>query len=135
MSQSMEREMSFNQEDLTPDQVRSRLTPNDIAELEEAFQLFDKHSLGYVLKPDLREMLKTIGYNLNDKELEHMITKVDVDNNRKIDIDEFIVLIANLESDEKHEAEIIAAFNAFDYTGQGYVRANDIRRVLKFCNG
>ena len=38
--------MSFNQEDLTPDQVRSRLTPNDIAELEEAFQLFDKHSLG-----------------------------------------------------------------------------------------
>ena len=30
----------------------------------------------YVLKPDLREMLKTIGYNLNDKELEHMITKV-----------------------------------------------------------
>ena len=92
-------------EALPPRQVRARLTPEDISELRGAFRLFDKHNLGYVLKPDLREMLKTIGYNLNDKTLETLITKVDVDNNRKIDINEFIVLIANLESEEKQEEE------------------------------
>ena len=112
MAQQVERDVSLTDE-LTPEQVRSRLTQADIYELEDAFQLFDKHNVGYVLKPDLREMLKTIGYNLNDKELEHMITKVDVDNNRKIDIDEFIVLIANLESEEKHESECKLRWHVF----------------------
>ena len=110
MAHQMDRELSLNTGALTQEQVRERLTPEDIHELENAFQLFDKHNVGFVLKPDLREMLQTIGYNLNDKELEHMITTVDVDNNRQIDIDEFIVLIANLETEEKHEEESKSLF-------------------------
>ena len=66
----------LNSQSLTDAQVRARLTPEDIIELRGAFRLFDKHNVGYVLKPDLREMLKTIGYNLNDKTLETLITKV-----------------------------------------------------------
>ena len=69
-------EEGLNSQALTPAQVRERLTPEDINELRGAFRLFDKHNVGYVLKPDLREMLNAIGYNRNDKTLETLITKV-----------------------------------------------------------
>ena len=88
---------------LTPEQIQERLSAADIHELRKVFNLYDEHNLGYIPKPDLRDMLSSIGYNLTNSMLDNLVAIVDVDNNGKIDFDEFIDLIANLETKEKHE--------------------------------
>ena len=88
---------------LSDEEIKKRLSPEDIRELQNAFDLFDEHNLGYIPKPDLAHMLSSIGYNLTQSFLDNLVAIVDVDNNGKIDFSEFIDLIANLETEEKHD--------------------------------
>lgn len=45
----------------------NRLTNDQIREINDAFQMFDKEDRGSIGSQDLREMLKVIGYNPTDK--------------------------------------------------------------------
>ena len=49
--------------------------------------------------------LFTSGYNLEDKEVDILITIVDHDKNNKIDFGEFLHLVATLETEEKREVD------------------------------
>ena len=40
-----------------------RLTSQQVEEYYEAFCEFDKHDLGYILATNMRDMLKSIGFN------------------------------------------------------------------------
>ena len=99
----MDTEMQY--ESLTPEEIEKRLSAEDIRELRNVFELFDEHNLGYIPQPDLRDMLSSIGYNLTNSLLDHLVAIVDVDNNGKIDFEEFLDLIANLETEEKHDKD------------------------------
>ena len=49
-----------------------RFTENQIREYNDAFCMFDRQNKGYILSIELREMLKTIGFNPTDKDLENL---------------------------------------------------------------
>ena len=98
--------------DACPDPL-DNLSHEQIRELRMAFDHFDSAKKGYVLKPDLRKMLRIIGYNLEDKEVDIMITIVDHDKNNKIDFGEFLHLIATLETEENREVLVIFSYFLF----------------------
>ena len=54
-------------------------------ELRRAFQVFDRDNSGTISTDELRDVLKSIGENLTDAELDEMMTQVDVDGNGTID--------------------------------------------------
>ena len=83
----------------------NRFTDDQIREYNDAFCMFDKQNKGYIMSTELREMLKTIGFNPTDKDLEELTIVIDADGNGQIEFSEFIDLIDKLETIEKENKE------------------------------
>ena len=89
--------------------IMNRFSAELIRDLKDAFEAYDKDGNGSVPVTELREMLKTIGYNPTDILLEN--TSILVDNgNGRIDLKEFLDLIDRLETEEKNEKEGVFFF-------------------------
>ncbi len=54
-------------------------------ELRRAFQIFDRDNSGTISTEELRDVLKSVGENLTETELDEMMRQVDVDGSGTID--------------------------------------------------
>ncbi|XP_057294039.1 uncharacterized protein LOC130622582 [Hydractinia symbiolongicarpus] len=108
----------------------NRFTSDQIREYNDVFRVMDKQNRGYLSSHQLRHTLKIIGYNITDRLFEVQTILIDEDGNGQIEFDEFVGLIDNLETEKKNTEEARAAFNAFDFLGEGYIAANDIKEAL-----
>ena len=68
----------------------NRFTPEQIREYSDAFALFDKVGSGDIGVIELRDMLKTIGFNPTDEILENMSIIIDEDANGMVNFEEFL---------------------------------------------
>ena len=55
------------------------------AELRAAFDVFDKDGNGTISAEELRQLMKSIGEDLSDKDIDEMIREADKDGNGEID--------------------------------------------------
>ena len=69
------------------------LTETQLEEFKEAFSLFDKDGDGTVSTNELGQVMRTLGQNPTEAELNDMIKEVDVDGNGEIDFEEFVGLM------------------------------------------
>ncbi|CAG5128777.1 unnamed protein product, partial [Candidula unifasciata] len=61
----------------------------DERELKEAFRVLDKHNKGVIAVEDLRWILRSLGDDLTDDEIEDMINETDTDGSGTVDYEEF----------------------------------------------
>lgn len=61
-----------------------QLTEEQIAEFKEAFSLFDKDGDGTITTKELGTVMRSLGQNPTEAELQDMINEVDADGNYKI---------------------------------------------------
>lgn len=108
-----------------------QLTPEQIQEYREAFQLFDKNGDGSVSATELGVVLRSFGMNPTDAELQDMVcivkseretklsvtmksvtqvSDVDADGNGHIDFEEFLNLVKDLKSGGKDTDDLREAF-------------------------
>ena len=52
---------------------------------KEAFDVFDPERKGYITGPGLKKVMKDLGEDLNDDEIEEMLSKVDLNGDGKIE--------------------------------------------------
>lgn len=64
-------------------------------ELRDAFKVFDEDGSGAIDAKELQEIMKKLGQNLSDEELNAMMTEVDLDGNGVISFQEFKALMQN----------------------------------------
>ena len=57
------------------------------------FNLCFKDKSGIISSKQLRRLLRTLGHNPGDDELRALVNQVDMDENGKIDFNEFIILV------------------------------------------
>jgi calmodulin len=88
------------------------LKEEQIAEFKEAFKLFDKDDNGSISTQELGTVMKNLGQNPTEGELQDMINEVDADGNGTIDFPEFLTLMARKMADTDSEAELKEAFKA-----------------------
>ena len=68
--------------------------PNDMQELIDAFQAFDKQGSGFIMSDDLKKVLTTMGNDrLTDEEADMMVKLADKDGDGVLDYDEIISMI------------------------------------------
>jgi calmodulin len=79
---------------------------------------------------ELKDLMASVGQNPTDEELEEMIRIADADGTGDIDFAEFVTLMAHKMADEKSEETLRAAFSVFDTSGDGFINAEEMRRIM-----
>ena len=78
----------------------------------------------------LGTVLRSLGQNPTEYELQDMINEIDADGNGTIDFPEFLSIMAGRMRDTDSEEEIKEAFKKFDKEGNGYISAAELRHVM-----
>merc|ERR1712064_161539 len=97
--------------------MADQLTEEQIAEFREAFSLFDKDGDGKITTKELGTVMRSLGQNPKDEELNDMINEIDEDGNGTVDFEEFLVMMSKKLKDTDSEEELREAFKVFDSDG------------------
>ncbi|KAJ3697503.1 hypothetical protein LUZ61_001208 [Rhynchospora tenuis] len=106
------------------------LTHEQIAEFREAFSLFDKDNDGFITKQELATVIRQLGQNPSDEDVQEMIREVDADGNGTVDFPEFLALMEKKLKETDSEDELREAFKVFDKDNNGFISASELRTVL-----
>merc|ERR1719150_2510366 len=93
------------------------LSEDDIADLKEAFSMFDINGDGTIELEELQQVMKKLGQNPSKNELKEMINSVDDNGDNEIDFDEFLILMKSRIGERDPEKELKDAFAVFDTDG------------------
>eukprot|EP00961_Rhodomonas_salina_P009543 129439-Rhodomonas_salina.3 len=94
---------------------------------------------GTITTKELGTVMRSLGQNPTEAELQDMINEVDADGNGTIDFPEFLTLMARKMKDTDSEEEILEAFKVFDKVGSvsdcsqdgnGFISAAELRHVM-----
>jgi calmodulin len=107
-----------------------RFTEEQIAEFKEAFALFDKDGDGSITSKELGTVMRSLGQNPTEPELQDMINEVDTDGNGTIDFPEFLTMMARKIKETDSDDEIREAFRIIDKDGSGFISASELKQVM-----
>ena len=103
---------------------------DDIAHLMEAFAKVDTDKDGLINTDELRQVLHSLGQNPTDADLQDLAYAMDTDESGKIDLPEFLHMMAKRISDTNLEEDILEAFKVFDRDGNGFITAKELKLVM-----
>ena len=106
------------------------ITDEQRKEYQDIFDQFDKDKDGAIGTRELANVLFTLGQNPTDDEVAAMIKEVDLNNDGKIDLDEFITLMGKRTPDPHTEDEVINAFRVFDKEGNGLIPSAELKHIM-----
>ncbi|BAM40412.1 calmodulin [Theileria orientalis strain Shintoku] len=110
--------------------MADQLSEEQIAEFKEAFSLFDKDGDGSITTKELGTIMRSLGQNPTEAELQDMINEIDTNSSGTIDFPEFLLLMARKMKECDTEEELIQAFKVFDRDGNGFISAQELRHVM-----
>ncbi len=87
-------------------------------------------SAGSITTKELGTVMRSLGQNPTEAELQDMINEVDADGNGTIDFPEFLNLMARKMKDTDSEEELKEAFRVFDKDQNGFISAAELRHVM-----
>ncbi|VFQ65303.1 unnamed protein product [Cuscuta campestris] len=109
-----------------------RIKKDQIAEFQEAFNLFDKDGDGCITLEELAAVIRSSPDHQNPSEevLQEMINEADADGNGTIEFPEFLNLMAKKIKETDAEEELKEAFKVFDKDQNGYISPTELRNVM-----
>jgi len=108
-----------------------QLTEEQLAEYQQAFDIFDTDKSGAIDADELGAAMKKLGVTLKPADLKKMIKVVDIDGNGEIDFNEFILFMKSMNSQQ----ELKMAFKSFDVDSDGKISRDDLRVFLEKIEG
>ena len=96
---------------MDPDQS---LSSDQIKRYSRAFHRFDTDRDGNINGKDLGKILRFIGHNPTEAEIQEMIATADKDGTGTLDLIEFLQMMKEKVRDQNKEEEICEAFKVFD---------------------
>ncbi|CAM8916665.1 unnamed protein product [Rhodiola kirilowii] len=110
--------------------MADQLSQDQVSEFQEAFTLFDKDNDGRITAKELATVMRSLGQNPTELQLQDMINEVDADKNGTIDLHEFLNLMASKMKDFDSGEQLKEAFKVFDKDQNGFISAAELRHVM-----
>jgi calmodulin len=101
-----------------------------ISNLKKAFEVFDKNKDGNISISDLKDLVKLLGQEISDVQLQSIIHEVDSDGKEKIDFKEFLGLMSRKMRDPDTDEELIEVFKVFDSEGDGTISKKEMKLIV-----
>ena len=64
-------------------------------DIKEAFRVFDRDASGFISAGELAHVMTNLGEKLTDEEVDEMIREADVDNDGRINYEEFLTMMTS----------------------------------------
>ncbi|KAG4087645.1 calmodulin mutant SYNCAM35 [Neocallimastix lanati (nom. inval.)] len=112
--------------------MADQLSEEQIAQFKEAFSLFDKEGSNTIETSELGTVLRALGLNLSQAEVNKYVKEVDTGNG-KVGFPEFLTLCARTMKTQpsSNDSEAInKAFQVFDSKNSGSISAKEFRHIL-----
>lgn len=110
--------------------MSEKLTEEQVAEFREAFKIFDKDGDGKIDRTELGTVMRALGQNPTQREIDDLVNEIDQNNDSVINFAEFLTMMARQVKEQDVEAEILEAFKVFDADGDGKISQAELIRVL-----
>jgi len=107
------------------------LTEEEVADLKEAFAMFDINGDGTIELNELQQVMRKLGQNPTEAELIEMINTVDDNGDHEIDFEEFLILMKSRIGERDPEKELKDAFAVFDTDKNGSIDRKELKRLMK----
>jgi len=105
------------------------LSEAQVAEIKEAFELFDIDGSGTIDAKELNTAMRALGMEASADEVRKMIEDIDKDGSGTIDFDEFLTMMsARVENADSREAQM-KLFALFDDDKTGTITFANVKRV------
>lgn len=109
---------------------RLGITPEQLAEFQEAFQLFDQDGSGSIDLKEMRVAMKALGMgNPSIEEVRKMVAEVDEDGSNSISFEEFQHLMSQKAETRDPKEVIKEIFKMIDLDDKGFIDLMDLQRV------
>ncbi|KAJ8264770.1 hypothetical protein GJAV_G00154970 [Gymnothorax javanicus] len=105
-----------------------QLTERQIAGFKQAFSQFDKDGSGTITTKELGTVMRSLGHNPTEAQLQAMISKADTSGNGTVDFPEFLNMVGMMRQDR--DAQLREAFKALDKDGSGYISVAEVQAVM-----
>ena len=110
------------------------MTLKDIDEYKSAFALCDKDHDGKLTSQEMCNIMRTLGKNFSNKELNSIIQEIEEKGKGYIELDKFIELMAMNKIDEEtlkvEQTNLINAFKYFDREQTGLIDYKEFKHIL-----
>jgi calmodulin len=106
------------------------ITDEQRKDLQDIFDQFDKDKDGKISGKELANAMESMGQNPTDEEINEMMREVDLNQDGKIDFDEFMILMTKSSPDTQTEEEVINAFRVFDKEGNGLIASSELKHIM-----
>ena len=111
--------------------MTDQLTEAQREEFKEVFSLFDKDGSGDISTMELGVVMKALGQDPTEEELDEIIMEVDVNGDGDIDFEEFCTLMVKKMNESEPEEELVEVFKKFVLMETGKEDTADFQRDMK----
>lgn len=108
----------------------TNLDEDDIAELKEAFDRFDKTQEGVMRPEDLPVLVRSLGYNPAESSCRQMLVNVQLTEENMVTFASFLHACIDHMTPQDAETEILAAWQVLDAQGHGFITSGQLYHVM-----
>ncbi|XP_018318781.1 calmodulin-like [Agrilus planipennis] len=107
-----------------------KITDEQLAELNETYEMFDPFGNGSIPNTSLDMALKALGYYKPVSDLQEMTLTMDPNETGTIPLSKFYNLVAAIMNDTSEIDELREAFKEYDEDEDGMIATLDLRKVI-----
>merc|ERR1711983_21779 len=111
-------------------EMASEKLPTHLIGLYQDAFMREAGSEGSVASSQVSSIMKSVGLNPSEAEIQDMVNQVDKDGTGSIDFPEFLMMMCIKAETENAEDEIRVAFNVFDGDGNGFINRQELAVVM-----